>query len=49
MIFRFALGDKAMPDYIILKETQKIKYMVTNITFSLLRPKKIEQALVCFV
>lgn len=49
MIFRFALGNKAVTDCIILKETQQIKYTVTNIKFYLLGPKKIEQALVCSV
>lgn len=49
MIFRFALGNKAVTDYIILKETQKIKYTVTNIKFCLSGPKEIEQALVCCV
>ena len=42
-LLRFALGDKAVADCIVLKETQKIKYAVINRKLSLLGPKKIEQ------
>lgn len=49
MIFRLALGNKVVTGDIILKETQKIKYIAAKIKYCRSGPKKMEQILVCYV